>query len=328
MAAKSSKVFIGAFVLGALALGASVAIIWGSGKFFSEKEMFVLFFESSIKGLDVGAPVTLKGVKIGAVKDIDIEAAEENGGITFWIPVYIEIDQDKITKLRKSTPGFGIDDKGKEARLKMLVRQGLRGQLRLQSIVTGKLYVALDFFKGKPARFAGRVEGVPEIPTVPTPFEEASDMAFKIFDEIRQLPIKELLVQLTNMITSLNTLLERPDTEETLVNINSVLQDVSKLVRNIDSRLVPLENILTETVKKSGEEIEITLRDVRRTLSIANEAILTFKSGVGEDSVLQAQLLRTLDEISKAARNLRLLADYLERHPEALIKGKSGETLK
>jgi len=328
MTAKSSKALIGAFVLGAMALLAAVIVIWGSGKFFSEKELFVLFFESSIKGLDVGAPVTLKGVKIGSVKAIDIEAAEEDGGITFWIPVYIEIDQEKIAKLRKSTPGFGTDDQGKEARLKMLVKQGLRGQLRLQSIVTGKLYVALDFFKGKPAKFVGRVTDIPEIPTVPTPFEEASDMAFKIFDEIRQLPIKELLAQLTSMISSLNKLIERPDTEETLVNINTVLEDISKLVRNVDSRLVPLEDVLTDTIKKSGKEIEITLKDVRKTLNSANEAIYVLKNSVSEDSLLYTQLLRTLDEISKAARNLRLLADYLERHPDALIKGKSGEVTK
>ncbi len=322
MRSEVKKAFIGAFVLGAAVLGAAVVVIWGSGRFLSEKEVFVLFFESSIKGLDVGAPVMFKGVKIGNVKAIDIEAAEEDGGISFWIPVLIEIDHDKISKLRESTPRFGTDEKGVTARLRMLIDQGLRGQLRLQSIVTGKLYIALDFFHGKPAKFVAREKDYLEIPTIPTPFEEISDTALKIFDEIRSLPIKELLSQLTNMITSMNTLLARPDTEKALVNVSSLMQDISTLVKNIDNHIRPLEGTLTRSIKNAEREFVSTLREMRNTLNGAEKAMGKLQEGFGEGSLLHSQLIKTLDEISKAARNLRLLADYLERHPEALLKGK------
>ncbi len=320
---KGSKALIGAFVLGALFLGATIAVIWGSGKFFTEKEIFVLFFDSSIKGLDIGAPVLFKGVKIGNVQKIDIKAAEENGTIIFWIPVYIEIDNDKMNMLKEATPSLGSKKDSGEARLKLLISQGLRGQLRLQSIVTGKLYIALDFFRGKPAKFVGKEQKYLEIPTVPTPFEEASDTALKIFEEIRSLPIKELLAQLNQMIKSLNALLARPDTEAAIVNINSVLKDISTLVKNIDKKLGPMERTFTKTIRHSEKELALTLQEMRATLQQANEAIQTLKGSFGEGSLLQMQILKTLEEISKAARNLRLLADYLERHPEAIIKGKS-----
>ena len=141
---KISPAVIGAFVLGAMVLIVAAILVFGSGQLFRRTKDFVLYFDNSVNGLRVGAPVKLKGVTIGSVLDIRLQL--EKGAQVDKIPVIIEIDLEKLTS-KGATAAAAVNPEGLH---NLIVGRGLRGQLEMESLVTGLLYVALDFFPGTP----------------------------------------------------------------------------------------------------------------------------------------------------------------------------------
>ena len=152
---KMSPAVIGAFVLGAVALVVIAILVFGSGRLFRQTRNFVLYFDNSVNGLRVGAPVKLKGVEIGSVKDIRILVGQ--GTASDKIPVVIEIDLKKLTRRGAAVAAETTVDP--EAMQKVIVDRGLRGQLDMESLVTGLLYVALDFFPGSPINLVQKPGG-------------------------------------------------------------------------------------------------------------------------------------------------------------------------
>src|SRR5262245_57812671 len=159
MAKKTSPKLIGGFVVGAIVLAIAGVIAFGGGKFFTQREQAVLFFsQSSLSGLDVGSPVTFRGVKIGAVTRVVIQYDVDNQRLL--IPVFITIEPDKIQVVsgRRET----------ERNLRVLVERGLRAQLEVQSLVTGQASIDFNFHPGTPVTMVGAVKGVRELPTIPS----------------------------------------------------------------------------------------------------------------------------------------------------------------
>ena len=148
MAKKANPKLIGIFILVAVALLVAGIVIFGSGRFFQEKQRYVLFFEGSIKGLDIGAPVILKGVQIGQVTGIKVVYDPELW--SFQSPVHIELFPKRIAdvKLSEEVSKLYGYERGTQEMIDLFVQRGLRGQLEMQSFVTGKLMVALDFHPG------------------------------------------------------------------------------------------------------------------------------------------------------------------------------------
>jgi len=152
MASARNYTLIGGFVAGAIALAVAGIIAFGSGKFFAQELHFVLFFDSSVKGLQVGAPVTFRGVKIGSVKDIVLRL--DPGTDAIQMPVYIDVDPRNFL-----TEGAKYEPYGNYQQL--IEKQGMRARLELQSFVTGQLAVGLDFFPDQPARSRPRTASSP-----------------------------------------------------------------------------------------------------------------------------------------------------------------------
>lgn len=215
MSKKANKTVIGGFVLGAVILLISGLLVFGSGGFFEEKRTVVLFFPGSIKGLDIGAPVLFKGVKIGSVSDIRLNFRSKD--LKVWIPVYAEFESDLITVtddpefIRKTN-----DTDGKAPVLEQMITLGLRAKLSLQSVVTGKQYIALEFSPEEPIVLQGLDPELTEIPTVPTSFQQAADTAKEILEEIRDLPLNDLLVSATSLFERLEEVASSLTTEETV----------------------------------------------------------------------------------------------------------------
>jgi paraquat-inducible protein B len=183
MSKQASKTLIGAFVLGALGLIIAGVVVFGSGKFLRKVEKAVMFFEGSVQGLQVGAPVVFRGVQIGHVTNIVLEVNEKD--LTGHIPVYIEIYPHKVVPIG----GGSFDQRYRQA----LIEKGLRAQLELQSFVTGQLVVNLDFYPNTPIRLVGLEKEYPEIPTIPSGIEQLKK-------RIEQLPLKEIADRLNEAL--------------------------------------------------------------------------------------------------------------------------------
>jgi paraquat-inducible protein B len=309
MSKRPNMTMIGAFVLGAMALFVVGVIFFESGRFFTNRQTFVLFFEGSLRGLDVGAPVMFRGVRIGSVTEINVNIDPKD--LEVWLPVFIEIEQDRFREAGGDLALKNADIVGEERVMEALVERGLRAQLELQSILTGKFFVALDFHPDKPTRFVHRMTGYQELPTIPTSFQEITDEASRIIAELRELPVKELLVAATDLFQSINQLADSLTFNESLDSLNQTLLEVRQLVRHIDGRVDPVAAGLEETATA-----------VRSAAKRTEQTLTAVQDAVGDQSPLQQEVLDTLEGLTDAARSLQLLADYLERHPEALLSGK------
>jgi paraquat-inducible protein B len=248
-------------------------------KTYAMKQRYLLYFAGSVRGLAVGAPVELKGIKIGQVTDVrlqyDVDAGE------FRIPVLVEIEPERLDIIGD------IEEDDQHRRTEVLIQKGLRAQLQMGNVLTGKLLIGLDFFPdAEPATLA--FDGhYPEFPTVPTPLEEISTSVTQILAKLETIPFDQIG-------TNLN---------ESLGSLNATLEQTKKLAQSIDTGLAPAAaNLLSQ--------IESTLAQVQRTFA--------------DDSPLASEMRGLMDELAQAARSIRLMADYLERHPEALIQGKGG----
>ena len=166
MSKKANKTIIGVFVVAAVAMLVAAVLIFGSGKFFKEKSEYIAYFDGSVKGLRIGAPVVFRGVRIGEVQDIALHYYHQE--LEFKIPVMITLYPDKVI-------GMGLETSPQEEDKSWakLLDDGLRASLEMQSIVTGQLLIALDFHKDAPLNLQGLKElklgpDVKEIPTIKT----------------------------------------------------------------------------------------------------------------------------------------------------------------
>jgi paraquat-inducible protein B len=342
-----NKTMIGLFVVGAIALVVVAIGVLGSGKFFKQTLRVVCYFEGSVGGLNIGAPVVFRGVKVGSVTDILLRFDAKK--LIFVIPVYIEIEPDKIQTVGPA-PKVGGEN------YQVLIDRGLRALLEMQSFVTGQLQVGLDIDPNKRGKFADfRIDTeTPEIPTIPTPLAELTK-------KLESLPLEEIFNNANSAMDGIAKLVQSPDLKESIANLNIALKDVQSLVRNVDAQVKPLGAGLSETIRDtqklvknadsqvaslgpnlneaigdgrklirnidgSVESIKVNLEGTLSTataaLQEAKKLIQDLESTTNQDSSLMYQLNETLQEVGKAARSLSTLTDYLERHPEALLGGK------
>jgi paraquat-inducible protein B len=322
MSKPANKTVIGIFVVGAIALAVIAILVLGSGKFFKQTLRAVCYFEGSVGGLNIGAPVVFKGVKIGSVADVILHFDRKD--LIFTIPVYIEIDPSKMV-------ATGPQPKKGGENLKLLIDRGMRASLETQSIVTGQMQVGLDFHPEKPAKFTEyRADTkTPEIPTIPTPMQELAK-------KIQNLPIDKIFEKLASALDGIDKLVKSPEIPEAIRSVNLALEDVRKLVKDVDAQVGPLASNLNETVKEVrgvvrnvdnrigplGASIEGTIKSVEATLTVAQKAIEKIEGTAGEDSTLVYELNKTLEEVRALARSIRVLSDHLERHPESVLWGK------
>ena len=333
MSATANKTMIGVFVLGAIALAVGAIIALGSGLLFTKTYSCIMFFENSVSGLEVGAPVVFRGVPIGSVKEISIEADASH--LHFYIPVVVEILGGKI---KLALPETGNKPKtlaeahqeNPDNLLTQLIDKGLRAQLVTQSFVAGQLAVSLDLMPDTPVRLVGG-SNLPEISTVPSVFE-------KLTQTIKQLPLEELVKQLIDAVGGIKNLVNSPELTAMPGKLDSALNTGTQLLQDMRSRVGPLAerldeaaNSFTDLAKHLDRRTEgltttagKTLETLDTTLKEGKAAIAKFQKVVNSDSPTITDLNRALAEIAGAAKALRELADYLERHPEALIQGKGG----
>jgi paraquat-inducible protein B len=243
---------------------------------------FTMYFSESVHGLSVGAAVDYRGVSIGEIKSIGAKFDPATTAVR--IPVEVDLYPERLRSLSRETVAEPTPAERK-ARLDGLVEEGLRGQLRTGSLLTGQLYVALDFFPNAPKAKIDWTKTPPEIPTVPGGLHELQTIVTNIGRKIEKMPLDQI----------------GRDLDQALQSLRSTLHNTEALVKRLDTEVTP--------------EARAALAEARRTLNTAGRTL-------DSDAPLQQDAREALREVSRAAQAMRVLADYLERHPEAVIRGK------
>ena len=273
MVQKANPKLIGSFVIAAFFIFIAVFLLVNQNSFFSKTQKYVLYFQGSIRGLNVGSQVVFNGVPFGRV--IGISLVTDIKTMDFQIPVYIETNKNSF--IIKDLPD--ISRESIREFTEKLIAKGLRAKLENQNLLTGQKIIGISFQPDTPVVLHNYNPKMIEIPTLPSTSEE-------LLQTFQRLPL-----------------------QQTVENLNKLLQDADKLVRVIDKD--------SPEVMKNIVEITSNLASVSEQ---AEKALGSFK----EDSRTMLDLNKMLRDFSSAAQSLRNWADYLERHPEALIRGKGG----
>jgi paraquat-inducible protein B len=354
MSMRANAKVVGGFVVSALALAAAGILFFGGGRFFAKTDNYVLFFGGSAKGLNVGAPVAFKGVKIGSVTDIRLLYDERDK--SFKIMVTIATEPKAVTQIHTEngaqTPAPGA---AKKSLIDTLIAAGLRAQLGMQSLVTGQLYVELDFHPDSPVRLVGLHTYYQELPTIPSKLEQLTKT-------VESLPLEEIVAKFTSALEGIERFINSPHSQEILVSLEATVKEAQSVLHNINERIAPLAsgldgtfadarkllrdidgqvNPLAGEIKAAAREtrglvtnvdkrlgpltssIEESFKAAHSALKQAESTLATVEGMTGESSSLRYELTNALKELSTAARAIRQLSDYLERHPEALLQGKA-----
>jgi paraquat-inducible protein B len=322
-----SPTVIGAFVLGALALLVSGIIAFGSGQFFRHTKEFVLYFDGSVNGLRVGAPVKLKGVEIGSVKNILLQI--EKGTTLNKIPVVIQIDPDKLT-----SRGVPVAEALDPNRMPEFFQRGLRGQLQTESLVTGVLYVGLDFFPGTPIDLVQKPGGdynYPEIPTIETELAQAQDSVSRMIAKLGSIDFDAITTSVTKASDGVAQLANSPALKASLVTLQQTMPELRQAIADFRTLTGTANNRVT-TVSDDLHNVSAdfrqtllgaqgTIEQFTATLKDAQNTIITVRANVEPDSAIFYELTKTLRELSSATRSIRLLSNSLGRNPQSVIVG-------
>ena len=339
-----NKTMIGAFVLIAIVLAVAAVVVLGSGKFFKETSRWVAFFEGSVKGLNVGSPVVFRGVKVGQVTDIIVTF--DMAQLSVIIPVIFETDSKKFKNV-----GERMETSDKQLH-RALISKGLRAQLQIQSLVTGQLMINLDFYPDTPANLLD-VDKIKtllgdepwrEIPTVPTPLQELEKA-------INELNFKEITRDIKRAMDGIAKLTTSTDFYESISVFKQTLVETQKLVSSLNSKVEPLANSIDQTlvevrtvigdarnaigdtrklINKQGpllaESIKSTVEEAKMALEQADTTLKSIEDIAQEGGLLRQEISAALKEISAASRSVRVLADFIEQHPDAVIRGRATQT--
>jgi len=311
MSRKTNPKAIGGFVLGAVALLVIGVTIFGSGKFFQKTLPAISFFDGSVGGLNPGAPVKYRGVQIGEVSEVRLNIFEAETRQDFAIPVYYEIDQRIVEKGTGRT--FSVTF------LDSLVDSGLRASLATESFVTGRKYIELDWHPDLPAHRESLPQvTVTEIPTIRTGLEEIQREVSELIAEIGSVQLDSLVIDLRNSVDGIDRIVNSVNFQTLADSIQVALHQVHRtfeafeaVATRVDTVVLPLQVAVLEASKdaqSAAAEAELLVQGVRAQLA--------------PGAPLTLQLQQTLAEIASAAASLRVLTDYLERNPSAILRGK------
>ena len=275
---------------------------------YVEKVSFVMYFDGSVRGLSVGAPIEFRGIKVGQVRDVSIAFDAAAGEVR--IPVTIDIEPQRIALAGSEQDAAAIDRTERRTMIS-LVERGLRGQLRSGSLLTGQLVVSLDFHPDAPPAKLGLDSDPPEIPTVPSELDEITRSAEALLAKLAGLPLDALIDDLRSTVQATNKLVASPELQQSAVQLNRSLDSLQSLLANVEREVGPLTAGLRRTTTTAND----VLRD-------AGAAFRSADSLVGENAQLRFDLAELLAELTEMARSIRVLADYLEQNPDALLRGK------
>lgn len=252
---------------------------------------YVAYFQDSVRGLSEGAPVELSGLKMGEVVGIGFEYDPDTQLVR--IPVTIQLEPERLLARGGEVDHAANSELQANENARQMIAAGLRAQLKTGSLLTGQLYIDLVMMPGSPLHYVRGGSPYFELPTLPSSgLSQIEESVTEILAKVKALPIDELVTNASQAAASLNRLLSSPGLEEAVRNGNLTLEEFRKLAVDIDAQL--------------------------------NRLVTSVEGMISPSSPLGVELVGALGELGRAARSIRVLTSYLERHPEALLQGKPG----
>lgn len=266
-------------------------------KTYTVKRHYLLYFDQNVRGLSPGAPVEMKGIPIGEVVDVQLEINKETQKVR--IPVLIVVEPERV--------GVLVTDEGTIADAEMIsddikddnisehkydlikaVNQGMRAQLKTGNLLTGQLYIDVDFYPDAPSIDVDFSGDYPVLPTLETPLEQITESVARILKQVEKIPFEDIGKNLDKAIKSLNATLEAAE----------------KVAGGVNEDVLP--------------ELKVALEDFQKTMDGIDQTL-------GADSALNYNARNVMSEMSATIRSLRALIDYVERNPQSIIFGKEME---
>jgi len=327
---KISPTIVGMFVIGAVALVLIALLSFGGINFFSKPQRFVVYFDESVHGLDLGSPVKLRGVRVGRVVDLNVQYDAPNKKSV--VEVLCEFSRNTV-KDQTGTP-INVSDR---KQLRKLIDSGLRAQLGVSGLATGLLFVELDFVD--PTVNAATVIAMADpkfvvVPSVPSAISEFQASLTEILSNLKRVDFAGLSRELNGLLVdarkqiaglelaklssewtkagmAINELAHSADFQRTFVHLNETIDQVQKMLAGVDAQIQP-----------AGVKLNETLLQAQDTLKSFNEAAESARRFISAQGGLGEETVRTMNQLAEAAASVQRLAEFLERNPNSLITGK------
>lgn len=314
---QNHKAAVGAFILAALALLVTGIIALGGGKYLASDTEYVLYFNNSVTGLNIGSPVMLRGVNIGTVTRITLMTTASNGGVT--TPVHIRIYAENLTL----TTGEHVDDETTEQEvIREMISKGLRAQLQTASLLTGSARIQLDFHPDTAARFQSP-NPLLEIPTMNSPIDNLQQTLSK-------LPVEDIAASMLRILNKIDGFVTSGQIEQTLTSVRTTFDTMNGLLKGLEEAPAQINAILA-SVNAGTRQTPQAMAELRKALQEFTEAVeeihsvaTSARNMVDPGSALAAQLNNLIRDGAAAARSLRSFADTLNRNPESVLRGRQG----
>ena len=271
---------------------------------FRLKDSWLLYFTQSVRGLTVGAPVEFRGIKIGTVSSVKLEFNRIDKN--FRIPVLVSIEPERIFGRNE-----GLDIEDVHTTLKSFVARGMKGVLKSGNLLTGQLLIDFNFYPDEATKEMAFEEDYPVIPTKQTDLQQITEGLTSIVAKLEQIPFQQLSQDLHQTLQTANKAIGQ-------IPVQALSQDLQTTIRTAGKTMEQINALAKNFNSQTTPAITAALEQLRATLAGLEESL-------GSDSPANYQLRQALREMSMAARSLRGLTDYLERHPESLLYGKEKE---
>ncbi|HYY28422.1 MAG TPA: MlaD family protein [Chthoniobacterales bacterium] len=324
MSQRANPTLIGAFVLGAAIIAVGAIVFFGSSNLFAKKQDFVTYFNQSVNGLGIGSNVKYKGVTVGKVTQLQLRFQGKNEPPV--VRVQYEINTDNLRNKFGLALAIGNPEFHKRA-----IENGFRAKLDFESLISGQLYIALDFYKNAmPAALHPQEDNILEIPSLPSEIDTILANLTKAIGNLGSVDFVALATDLQEALKTVTKGINELQLDKLGNSLNNAANSISNLANGEQVKAA------LASVRQSFDELTTTLRnldpsikDLRPTLDAAKSALSNLQKSTAEltillkpDSSLRYQLDNSLSQISAAAVAIQQLSDFLHRHPNSLIFGR------
>lgn len=288
MSRRANTTVIGAFVIGAIALVLGAVMLFGTGQLFNERIVVLSVFEGSVTGLEVGSPVEFRGVPVGTVTSI--RALYDPDKASFVIPVYMSLNERSVINIRSDEQELSPQEE-----IEQMIENGLRAQLDIRSLVTGKKFVALEFHPDTPAKVVDVDESIPQIPSIASRLQRVTSM----FDK---LDVDAIAAKVVETLDGINALVNSPELARTIENLDRTSHNANELVLQLSAD--------TRRISQSAVE---TLEQTKRTIASAEAELTTALADVSRLSVnTDTRLARIADRLDETLAAVQTLAANID----------------